>query len=154
MHVNTEDEALKVEPGWVKVMEAGDGKFTQHLLDGSHQLLADEPVDVGGNDRGPGPYQLLLMSLGACTTMTIRLYIERKKWPVTRIAVRLRHGRSHAQDCADCDTKNVRIEQIERIIEVEGTLDDDQRAQILEIAEKCPVHRTLTSGVRIRSSLS
>ena len=85
--------ALDVETGWIKVVESGEGKFTQDLLDGRHRLLADEPVEAGGNDRGPNPYELLLMALGACTAMTIRLYVERKKWPLTRITVLLRHGR-------------------------------------------------------------
>src|SRR5690348_10640601 len=93
------DDGSKVDPGWVKVVEAGDGKFAQYLLDGRHQLVADEPVEVGGTDRGPGPYELLLMSLGACTAMTIRLYAERRKWPLSRISVHLRHHRNYAEDC-------------------------------------------------------
>ena len=149
-----EQHPLDVEPGWVKVVEFGEGRFTQHLLDGRHRLLADEPVGAGGNDRGPGPYELLLMALGACTAMTIRLYADRKKWPLTRITVRLRHARIHARDCADCETPASRIDQIERVLELEGPLDAAQRQGILDVAEKCPVHRTLTSEVKIRSSLA
>ena len=146
--------ALDVEPGWIKVVESGEGKFTQRLLDGRHRLLADEPVEAGGNDRGPNPYELLLMALGACTAMTIRLYVERKKWPLTRIAVRLRHGRIYARDCADCETKEGMLDEIERVIEIEGPLDAEQKQRILEIADKCPVHRTLTSEIKIRSRLA
>ena len=146
--------ALDVEPGWIKVVESGVGKFTQHLLDGRHRLLADEPVEVGGNDRGPGPYELLLMALGACTAMTVRLYVDRKNWPLSGISVRLSHERIHARDCADCETKEGMLDQIERVIELEGPLDAGQKAQILEIAEKCPVHRTLTSEIKIRSRLA
>src|SRR5215470_1440654 len=145
------DAALSVEPGWIKVVESGDGKFTEHLLDGRHRLLADEPVAAGGNDRGPGPYDLLLMALGACTAMTLRLYVERKKWPLTRIAVRLRHGKIYARDCADCETEEGMLDEIERVIETEGPLNAEQKQRILEIANKCPVHRTLTSEVKIRS---
>jgi uncharacterized OsmC-like protein len=145
---------LDVEPGWVRVVESGEGKFTQHLLDGRHRLVADEPVEAGGNDRGPDPYELLLMALGACTAMTVRLYVDRKKWPLTRIAVRLQHGRIYARDCADCETKEGRIDQIERVIELEGPLDAEHKQRILEIADKCPVHRTLTSEVKIRSRLA
>jgi OsmC-like protein len=98
MNAILEDQpALDVEPGWIKLMESGEGKFTQHLLDGRHRLLADEPVEIGGNDRGPGPYELLLMALGACTTMTVRLYVDRQRWPLTRIAVLLRHERIYAR---------------------------------------------------------
>ena len=146
--------ALDVEAGWIKVVESGEGRFAQHLLDGRHRLLADEPVDAGGDDRGPGPYELLLMALGACTAMTVRLYVDRKKWPLSRIAVRLRHGRIYARDCADCETKEGMLDQIERVIELEGPLDAEQKQRILEIAEKCPVHRTLTSEIKIRSRLA
>jgi len=146
--------ALDVEAGWIKVVESGEGRFAQHLLDGRHRLLADESVDAGGNDRGPGPYELLLMALGACTAMTVRLYVDRKKWPLTRIAVRLRHGRIYARDCADCETEEGMLDQIERVIELEGPLDAERKQRILEIAEKCPVHRTLTSEIKIRSRLA
>jgi putative redox protein len=155
MSTNLGDQpALDVEPGWIKVVESGEGKFTQHLLDGRHRLVADEPLAAGGNDRGPNPYELLLMALGACTVMTVRLYVDRKKWPLSRIAVRLRHGRIYARDCADCETKEGRIDQIERVIELEGPLDAEQKERILDIADKCPVHRTLTSEIKIRSRLA
>jgi putative redox protein len=145
---------LTIDEGSVIVVERGDGKFTQMMLDGGHVLLADEPRKAGGDDRGPSPYRLLLMALGSCTSMTIRLYAARKGWPVERITVRLRHFRDYAADCADCEEKNVALERIERVIDFEGNLDDAQRARLLEIAEKCPVHRTLESRVKIESRLA
>lgn len=148
------DEALlSVEPGWVTVAESGEGKLTQNMLDGRHQLLADEPTAVGGDDRGPGPYELLLMALGACTSMTLRLYADRKRWPLGRVSVRLRHAKIHAEDCADCETKRGMLDRIERVISLEGTLDAAQRQRLLEIADMCPVHRTLTSEIKIETSL-
>jgi uncharacterized OsmC-like protein len=146
--------ALSVEPGWIKVVESGEGKFTEHLLDGRHRLLADEPVAAGGNDRGPGPYELLLMSLGACTTMTLRLYAERKRWPLQRVSVELRHDKIHAEDCADCETKQGMLDRIERVIALEGALDAAQRQRLMEIADMCPVHRTLTSEIKIETRMA
>jgi putative redox protein len=145
---------LSIADDSVIVVERGDGKFTQMMLDGEHVLLADEPRKVGGDDRGPSPYRLLLMALGSCTSMTLRLYADRKGWPVERITVRLRHFRDYATDCKDCLEKNVAIERIERVIDFEGDLEDAQRQRLLEIAEKCPVHRTLESRVRIESRLA
>jgi putative redox protein len=146
--------AHSVEPGWIKVVESGEGKFTEHLLDGRHRLLADEPVAAGGNDRGPGPYELLLMSLGACTTMTLRLYADRKRWPLQRVSVELRHHKIHAEDCADCETKHGMLDHIERVIALEGVLDAAQRQRLMEIADMCPVHRTLTSEIKIETSMA
>jgi uncharacterized OsmC-like protein len=148
-----DDPTLIVETGWIKVVESGEGKFAEYLLDGRHLLLADEPVSAGGNDRGPGPYELLLMALGACTTMTLRLYADRKGWPLTRTSVRLHHRRIHANDCADCETKVGMLDRIELVIELEGPLDDPQRQRLLEIANMCPVHRTLTSEIKVDTRL-
>jgi putative redox protein len=145
---------LTIDKGSVVVAERGDGNFTQVLLDGEHVMLADEPRDAGGDDRGPSPYRLLLMALGACTSMTLRLYADRKGWPVGRITVRLRHFRDYAADCKDCDEKDRHIERIERVIAIEGDLADAQHARLLEIAEKCPVHRTLEARVKIDSRLA
>jgi len=149
----SQDPVLAVEPGWVKVVETGEGKFSEYLLDGRHRYLADEPVSAGGNDRGPNPYELLLMALGACTAMTLRLYAARKQWPLARIAVRLRHSKIHAADCAECETREGRIDRIERVVDLEGALDAAQRQRLLEIADMCPVHRTLTSEISIVSRL-
>jgi putative redox protein len=143
-----------IAPGTVLVAENGHGLFGQDLLDGRHALTADEPVSAGGRDAGPNPYELLLMSLGACTSMTLRLYARRKQLPLTRVSVRLRHSRIHAEDCADCETKSGFIDRIDREIELEGELDSQQRQRLLEIADMCPVHRTLTGEISIITKLA
>src|SRR5262249_31109534 len=126
---------------WVMVRGSATG-FAQQISAGPHRLASDEPVAAGGSDTGPTPYDLLLAALGACTSMTIGLYARRKGWPLDEVAVRLRHSRIHAQDCADCADANVRIERIEREIALRGALTEDQRARLLAIADRCPVHRT------------
>jgi uncharacterized OsmC-like protein len=143
-----------VEPGWVRAAESGAGTFAIDLGDGRHRLIADEPVAAGGGDRGPGPYELLLMALGACTAMTLRLYADRKGWPLARADVRLRHTKVHAEDCADCETRHGMIDRIERVIDLQGSLDAAQRQRLLEIADMCPVHRTLTSEIKIETRLA
>ena len=143
-----------VTPGTVLVVENGQGLFGQDLLDGRHALIADEPVSAGGKDAGPNPYELLLTSLGACTSMTLRLYARRKQLPLTRVSVRLRHSRIHAEDCADCETKTGFIDRIEREIEIEGALNPQQRQRLLEIANMCPVHRTLMGEISIVTKLA
>ena len=136
------------ETGIVLVRETGAGKFQQEVLSGPHRFLADEPVKVGGLDSGPGPYDLLLAGLGACTAMTVRMYADLKKLPLARVSVRLSHEKIHASDCAECETKDGKIDRIERNITFEGDLDAAQRQRLLEIADKCPVHRTLEIGNR------
>jgi putative redox protein len=140
------------EAGTVLVRETRQGKFQQEITAGRHHLLADEPTKAGGLDSGPGPYDLLLAGLGACTSMTLRLYAEHKKLPLERVSVRLAHSKIHAQDCEDCETKEGKIDRIERTITLEGELDAEQRKRLLEIADKCPVHRTLESEIKIRTS--
>jgi len=140
-----------VEAGWVVVAETGNGRLQQAMLDGRHLLLADEPAAFGGADVGPSPYELLLMALGSCTSMTLRLYAARKEWELRRVVVRMRHRRVHAEDCADCE-KTGGLDRIERTIELVGELDAEQRRRLLEIADMCPVHRTLTSSVDIRTA--
>jgi uncharacterized OsmC-like protein len=135
------------------VQEAGEGKFAQRIAAGPHQLRADEPESFGGNDSGPGPYDLLLAGLGACTSITLRLYADRKAWPLSRVTVNLAHDKIHAEDCAECETKSGRLDRITRRLSLEGELDDAQRARLLEIADKCPVHRTLESEVVITTDL-
>lgn len=136
-------------PRLVTVQETGDAKFQQQISVGPHRLLADEPASVGGRDSGPGPYDLLLSALGACTSMTMRLYAERKALPLDRVTVTLSHAKIHAEDCAECETKVGLLDRIERVIAMEGDLSAEQRAKLIEIADKCPVHRTLTSEVSI-----
>ncbi len=133
------------------VTETGGGKFQQTIAVGPHRLTADEPVAAGGLDSGPGPYDLLLAGLGACTSMTLRIYAEHKKLPLERVSVTLSHSKIHAQDCEECETKEGKIDRIDRAITLTGALSDEERARLLEIADKCPVHRTLHSEINIRT---
>jgi uncharacterized OsmC-like protein len=137
-------------PG-VVVTETREGRFQQLVKAGKHRSLADEPVSAGGLDSGPSPYDLLLAALGACTAMTLRLYAERKALPLERVSVALAHARIHAADCETCETEEGMLDRIDRTISLDGNLDDDARRRLLEIADKCPVHRTLTSEVEIRT---
>ena len=148
-----EAESPELVPG-VRVAEAGEGRFAQLVQAGRHRLRADEPVAVGGDDSGLSPYDLLLAALGACTSMTVRMYADQKSWPLRRVGVELKHDKVHAADCAECETREGRIDRIERVLTLEGQLDDAQRQRLLEIANKCPVHRTLHSEVWIPTRLS
>jgi putative redox protein len=139
------------EEGAVVVRETRASRFQQAIAIGAHRLIADEPVKAGGLDSGPSPYDFLLAGLGACTAMTLRLYAERKGLPLDRVSVSLRTGKIHAEDCETCETKEGMIDRIERAITLEGNLDAQARARLMEIADKCPVHRTLTSEVDIRT---
>jgi len=139
------------ETGVVMVRETRAGKFQQEIMSGPHRFIADEPVSVGGLDSGPGPYDLLLAGLGACTSMTIRLYADNKQLPLDRVTVRLSHNKIHATDCENCETKDGMIDRITRNITLEGRLDAATRKRLMEIADKCPVHRTLTSEIDIRT---
>jgi putative redox protein len=118
-----------------------------------HQLTADEPIDAGGTDAGPNPYELLLSALGACTAMTVRVYAQRKGWPLESVEVALQHERIHAEDCANCDTREGFLDQITKNISLYGPLDAEQRLRLVEIAERCPVQRTLEHEVHIQSRL-
>jgi putative redox protein len=138
----------------VRVVEAGHGRFAQDVYSGRHRLRADEPVSVGGFDTGPTPYDLLCAALGACTAMTVRLYADRKRLPLSRVSVDLKHGKVHEADCEHCEQSDARIDRIDRVLSLEGPLDDAQRAKLLEIADKCPVHRTLTSKIEIETRLA
>ncbi|MEZ5833965.1 MAG: alpha/beta fold hydrolase [Dongiaceae bacterium] len=140
--------------GTVVVTGAGEGIFPQLISAHGHPLRADEPVSAGGTDSGPGPYDFLLAGLGACTAMTLRLYAERKKWPLENAQVTLRHGKVHAEDCAECETRTGMLDRIERVIRLDGPLDAEQKARLMEIADKCPVHRTLTSEIRIETRMA
>ncbi len=146
-------EASNVSRPRQVVVEGSARGFAQVITVGGHVLAADEPVEVGGTDTGPGPYDLLLAALGSCTSMTLAMYARRKEWPLEMVRVRLRHSRVHAADCEDCETKVGWLDRIERDIELVGSLDEAQRARLVEIANKCPVHRTLTSEVVIRTRL-
>jgi putative redox protein len=137
--------------GSVLVRETRRGKFQQEVIVGRHRLLADEPVSSGGMDSGLGPYDFLLAGLGACTSMTLRLYADRKQLPLQQTSVRLRHNKIHAADCADCETKEGMLDRIELAITLDGELNAEQRVSLMEIADKCPVHRTLESEIDIRT---
>jgi uncharacterized OsmC-like protein len=143
-------EAAKMRDVVVRGSAAG---FAQDIQAGSHRLRADEPLAVGGTDTGPGPYDLLLAALGSCTSMTIGMYARRKAWALEGITVRLRHSKIYASDCADCETKEGMLDRIERDIHLDGPLTPEQRSRLLDISNKCPVHRTLTSEINIRTKL-
>jgi uncharacterized OsmC-like protein len=119
----------------------------------SHRFFSDEPKEVGGENAGPSPYELLVAALGACTSMTLSSYARRKQWPLASVSVRLRHSKIHALDCADCEKNDVMLDRVDREIELTGDLTAEQRAKLLEIADRCPVHRTLTRGMRIHTRL-
>jgi putative redox protein len=140
--------------GELVVEETGRNVFQQAVVSGTHRLYADEPVAAGGGDTGLNPYDLLIASLGTCTAMTVRLYARAKKVPLEKISVALRHEKIHAEDCADCETKVGKIDRIERRIQLTGPLDPAQRAKLLEIADKCPVHRTLHSEILVETTLA
>jgi uncharacterized OsmC-like protein/pimeloyl-ACP methyl ester carboxylesterase len=149
---------VQIEPeigraGEVLVIGGASG-FAQEIVARSHRLTADEPREVpGGTDTGPTPYDLLVAALGACTSMTLRMYADFKKLPLEGVRVKVRHAKIHAADCASCETKEGKIDRIEREIEVLGPLTEDQRLRLLEIADRCPVHKTLTSEIEIVSRL-
>jgi uncharacterized OsmC-like protein len=134
----------------VVVGGSADG-FAQEIVAGPHRLTSDEPLSDGGTDTGPSPYDLLLAALGSCTSMTMAMYARRKGWPLERVAVELRHSKIHAEDCADCETRQGMLDRIDRDIRLVGPLSAEQRGKLLEIADKCPVHRTLTSEIKIRT---
>lgn len=138
----------------VIVTESGTGRFTQQIKVGEHILTGDEPVANGGNDAGPSPYDFLLAALGTCTSMTLRMYADLKKIPLKKVTVKLNHEKIYAKDCADCENNNSKIDHINRQIELEGDLTAEQRDKLLEIANKCPVHRTLTSKILITTVLA
>jgi uncharacterized OsmC-like protein len=133
------------------VVTSTAASLAQDIVVGRHRLTADEPEVAGGTDRGAGPYDLLLAALGACTSMTLSLYARRKQWPLVRVIVRLRHTKIDAIDCATCETRDGMVDHIERDVELIGNLDVAQRARLLEIANRCPVHCTLTSGIDIQT---
>ena len=134
------------------VVSGGVTGLTQEILAGKHPLTADEPVPAGGTVAGPSPYEFLLAALGSCTSMTIAMYARRKSWPLVGVTVRLRHFKGHAQDCENCETE-AKLDRIERDIQLDGGLTEQQSQKLAEIADKCPVHRTLASGIEIRTRL-
>lgn len=142
--------------GEALVVETAAGNYARELRLGPHLVRADEPRDVGGQDLGPNPYEYLLAALGSCTSITLRMYADLKKLPLRQVVVQLRHRKIHAKDCAECAQdpgRPAKIDEIERHITLEGELTDAQRQRLLEIADRCPVHQTLQSKIRIVTSL-
>jgi uncharacterized OsmC-like protein len=141
------------EPRSVVVSGPATG-FRTDVEVGGHHLVVDEPTAVGGADDGPTPYEMLLAGLGACTAMTLRIYADRRKWPLERARISLRHRKVHAQDCVDCETKPAKMDVVDRIITLDGALTEEQRAKLLEIAERCPVQQTLGSKIQVNTTIA
>jgi len=146
------NSATRENEGDVVVRSRADS-LVQDISIGSHRLQADEPLEVGGTDAGPTPYGFILAGLGACTSMTLKMYARRKGWPLESVTVRLRHKKIYAEDCADCETKEGMIDRIDREIELTGVLNAEQKAKLMEIADKCPVHRTLSREISVKTHL-
>lgn len=137
----------------VVVSGTKEGKYTQDITVGNHKLIADEPIEVSGKGLGPSPYELLLSSLGACKAITLRMYADLKKIPLDKTIIKLEHSKVYAEDCQNCEANNGKIDMINVQIELQGNLTQEQRTKLLEIADKCPVHKTLTSQVTINTTL-
>jgi len=136
-----------------EVIVSSDGYLKQRIEAGNHIFSSDEPVSAGGGDSGPDPYSLLLSALGACTAMTLQMYAHRKQWPLEKVQVRLQHARIYAEDCESCENKRGSLDQIRRHISLVGKLTEEQRKRLLEVAKRCPIHRTLTSEISIVDSV-
>ena len=128
---------------------SGARKYIENITVGPHTLRADEPVALGGGDTAPTPYELLLSALGACTAITVRMFAERRQWPLEQVHVELSHSKAHATDCANCDSPSARLDRVELAIRFVGELSDEQRRKLMDVAAHCPLHRTLTAGLEI-----
>ncbi len=153
MPARAQTASLVGEPGRVVVSETGQSRFSQCISSGHHSIGADEPREHGGGDTGLNPYDLLLASLGACTSMTLRMYAAHRNFPLQHVEVTLRHAKVHARDCEDCDTEEDKVDHIERMIALRGDLSEEQRRKLVEIADKCPVHRSLIGEICIATRL-
>jgi putative redox protein len=146
-------EPCEVLEAWTVTVHGRAAGFAQEIVIGRHRLTGDEPASAGGTDTGPNPYDSLLAALGLCISMTVAMYARRKRWPLDAVKVRLRHSRIHAEDCEQCETTNRLLDHIDCDVELTGMLSEEQHLRLLEIADKCPVHRTLTSEIRIQTVL-
>jgi putative redox protein len=147
--------AEEKQPKIVHVHLPKDEPFKTVLTAGNHEFIADEPEDVeGGHDEGPDPYDYLLMALGSCTVMTVKMYARRKDWPLDDTYLELKHYKNHKEDCKNCEKKQSKIDVIEKELILEGDLNDEQIDRLLDISKKCPVHRTLMSDIKIKSSVT
>lgn len=135
------------------IAHIGRDRYRTELQAGGHSLLADEPGSVGGENTGPSPYDLLAAALGACTVMTLRMYADRKQWPLEGVTVRVTHQKRHTTDCVDCETKATQMDEFSRELWLQGALDEQQQVRLLEIANRCPVHRSLEGEVKVRTKL-
>ena len=151
----TSDTAVVITPAavtdereWITASVGPTGYRTE-ITAGPHRYFADEPVPLGGTGTGPTPYELLLGALGSCMAMTLRMYADRKKWPLESVRVSMRTARSHEADCEQCETEDVGIARVERRVEMTGPLTDEQRKRLLQIADRCPVKQTLERGIRV-----
>ncbi|MCL6272943.1 bifunctional alpha/beta hydrolase/OsmC family protein [Muricauda sp. 2012CJ35-5] len=151
-NLETNNKGLKTKHQVVASLDANDG-FTTQMKVGNHYMVADEPTSFGGNDFGPSPYELVSAGLSACTVMTIQMYARRKGWPVDNVEVHTSYSKSHAEDCEDCENPSAKIDTFRREIKLQGDLDDNQKARIMQIADKCPVHKTLHSETQVISKL-
>ncbi|MCC5940187.1 MAG: OsmC family protein [Balneolaceae bacterium] len=132
----------------------GPDNYKTVMTAGKHELISDEPKNIGGSDEGPDPYDYLLMSLGSCTVITVRMYAERKGWKIEDIFMEMRHSKDYAEDCKDCDDPKAKIDVIEKEIIIKGDLSDEQLERLLEISKKCPVHKTLQGDLELKSTIS
>lgn len=145
-------EIPKLQTRQQVVAQIGQDGFTTEIKAGKHHLRADEPISVGGNDYGPNPYEFLLTALGTCTVMTLRMYINRKKWNIPEITVHLTHSKAYAKDFDDTENSKAKIDLIERNLEIKGNIDEAQRKRLLQIADKCPVHKTLEGDIKVQTA--
>lgn len=144
--------AAPLEAGAVRVTEAGLGNYTQTITNGRQEWAADEPAEAGGRDEGPTPYGLLCSALGACVAITTRMYADRKGWPLESISVDLKHGKVHAKDCADCESETGMIDHLYKTVYITGDLDEAKLERLMQIADRCPVHRSLSREIRVVTS--
>jgi uncharacterized OsmC-like protein len=148
-----EPEVAELETDHEVMANLGKSGYTTQIVAGKHHLIADEPIKAGGNDLGPNPYELVSSGLAACTSMTIHMYARRKEWKVENVETHVNYSKKHAQDCEDCENDMAKIDSFDRLISIKGELDDKQIDRLMQIADKCPVHKTLSAKAQINTKL-